>query len=158
MLSSSLLHIKCYVFLFVFCFNNVWSTFLSAGSQQQVLTTEWWAFLASSGQAGTFSVWTSCSNAFRQISVHLFPNIHVQSSYLTSTDLEWWTKTCSMSRWFQELIALAVKKCGPYFYSGFIWLTFQLKDLPFPSASTIRNLLNRYVNQINSALPLQQTK
>lgn len=58
----------------------------------------------------------------------------------------------------EELIALTVKKCGPYFYSGFIWLTFQLKDLPFPSASTIRNLLNRYFNQINSALPLQQTK
>lgn len=52
------------------------------GRQQQAVTTESWAFLAASGQAGSSSVWTGCSNVFRQVSVCLFPNINVQSSYL----------------------------------------------------------------------------
>lgn len=56
-------------------------TGVSVGRQQQAVTT-------ASGQAGSFNVWTSCSNVFRHVSVSLFPNINVQSSYLLQIDLE----------------------------------------------------------------------
>ena len=67
-------------------------TGVSVGRQQQAVTTESRAFLAASGQAGSFNVWTSCSNVFRQVSVCLFPNINVRSSYLPQIDWEWWRK------------------------------------------------------------------
>lgn len=61
-------------------------TGVSNGRQQQAVHTESRAFLAAAGQAGSFNVWTGCSNVFQQVSVCLFPNTIVQSSYLPQTD------------------------------------------------------------------------